>query len=65
MCLGKKKLLDDVFKKKLLIRDLKFFSSGIAFYVQNFKKREGLELFLERQLWCVVGASDHVSVLII
>lgn len=31
----------------------------IAFYVQKFRrKKEGLEVFMERQLWPVVGTSD-------
>lgn len=55
---GEKNLLDDL-RKKLLIRDLKLFSNGMnCFLCTGLKKREGLELFMERQLWSVVGASD-------
>lgn len=58
----KNNLVSDFFKKKLLIRDLKLFfkwNELLSMYRSlEEKKKEGLELFMERQLWPVVGTSD-------
>lgn len=56
-----KNLVNDFFKKKLLIRDLKLFfkwNELLSMYRSLEEKKEGLEVFMERQLWPVVGTSD-------
>lgn len=57
---GGKNLLDDFFKKRLLVRDLKLFSNGMNCFLcpELKKKKEALELIMDIELRTAVGASD-------